>query len=118
MTSIDQIKTELREIVALSEKALRAPWRYGTEPQPNGCPIIGSHGLMVAMLAHSVHEPLQKDIALANAAFIAASRTVTPQMAKTLLVAIETLEAIDNGFPNVRVRECLSDICATWEDSK
>lgn len=48
-------------------------WRYSTSPQPNGCPIIGSNGLMIAMLAHSVHEPSQKETAIANAERIVAS---------------------------------------------
>lgn len=59
-------------------------WRYYTEPQPNGCPIVGADGLMVAMLAHSVNHPDQKETALANAGLIAA--------APDLLEALERAE--------------------------
>lgn len=63
------------------------PWRFCTNPQPNGCPIVGSGGLMVAMLAHSVNEPDQKGTALANAALIAAA----PEMLAALKEADHTL---------------------------
>lgn len=49
------------------------PWTFSTSPQPNGCPIVGARGLMVAMLAHSVNEPKQVDTAIANANLIAAA---------------------------------------------
>lgn len=50
------------------------PWRSYTEPQPNGCPIVGNdRGMMVAMLAHSVHYKDQRDEAQANARLIAAA---------------------------------------------
>lgn len=48
-------------------------WRYYTSPQPNGCPIVGAGGVMVAMLAHSVNEPGQVQEALANAQLISAA---------------------------------------------
>lgn len=50
------------------------PWRFYTEPQPNGCPIVGNDkGLMVAMLAHSINYPEQFGEAMANAQLIAAA---------------------------------------------
>jgi len=49
------------------------PWRYSTAPQPNGCPIIGAGPLMVAMLAHTVNEPAQRETDHANARLIAAA---------------------------------------------
>jgi hypothetical protein len=49
------------------------PWKYSTEPQPNGCPIIGAQGLMIAMLAHTVNQADQRETALANARLIAAA---------------------------------------------
>lgn len=51
----------------------KGPWTFSTAPQPNGCPIVGARGLMVAMLAHSIHHADQKDEALANARLIAAA---------------------------------------------
>jgi hypothetical protein len=49
------------------------PWTFYTEPQPNGCPIVGAKGLMVAMLAHSINHDDQRDTAIANARLIAAT---------------------------------------------
>lgn len=49
------------------------PWGFSTEPQPNGCPIVGARGLMVAMLAHTVNQEDQREVALANARLIAAA---------------------------------------------
>lgn len=49
------------------------PWRFYTEPQPNGCQIVGAGGLMVAMLAHTVNQADQKETAIANAAAISAT---------------------------------------------
>ena len=48
-------------------------WRFYTEPQPNGCPIVGVDGLMVCMLAHTVNQPEQREVAMANARLIAAA---------------------------------------------
>lgn len=58
----------------------KGPWRYSLEPQPNGCPIIGANGLMIAMLAHSANKPEEKEAALANARIIAAA----PEMLEAL----------------------------------
>ena len=66
------------------------PWRYYSYPQPNGCPIIGSGGLMVAMLAHSVNHQDQEETAIANANLITA--------APDLYVALEKAVA-DYGKP-------------------
>lgn len=49
------------------------PWSCSYEPQPNGCPIVGARGLMVAMLAHTVNMPQQREEAIANARLIAAA---------------------------------------------
>lgn len=66
-------------------KHTRGPWRFSTEPQPNGCPIVGnSRGLMVAVLAHSINYDSQREEALANARLIAA--------APELLEALEECE--------------------------
>lgn len=50
------------------------PWNYHTEPQPNGCPTIGtSNGLQVAMLSHSILHEDQRDVAYANAQLVSAA---------------------------------------------
>lgn len=48
------------------------PWTQATMG-PNGCPIVGSGALMVAMIAHSTNEPEQAEEAKANARLIAAA---------------------------------------------
>ena len=66
------------------------PWRYSTEPQPNGCPIIGAGPLMVAMLSHSVHQSEQREVALANARLISAA----PDLLEAAREAYELLTLI------------------------
>lgn len=61
------------------------PWGFSTEPQPNGCPIVGARGLMVAMLAHTIHQDDQREVALANARLIAAA----PDLLEALTVLVE-----------------------------
>ena len=63
------------------------PWKFYTEPQPNGCPIVGARGLMVAMLAHSINHDDQRETALANARLIAAA----PDLLEALEWCAETL---------------------------
>lgn len=76
----------------MTTKHTPGPWRFYTEPQPNGCPIVGAQGLMIAMLAHTVHQSDQKETALANARLIASS----PQMLNALNVALKAFEAISD----------------------
>lgn len=67
----------------MSAKHTPGPWRFYTEPQPNGCPIVGNgHGLMLAMLAHSVNYPDQRDEANANARLIAAAPELLEALAR------------------------------------
>ena len=61
------------------------PWTYYTSPQPNGCPIVGSRGLMVAMLAHSINYDDQKEEAISNARLISAA----PDLLEALQYAIK-----------------------------
>ncbi len=66
-------------------KATPGPWSFYTEPQPNGCPIVGAKGLMIAQLAHSINYNDQAETAIANARLIAA--------APELLEALKTAHA-------------------------
>lgn len=69
------------------------PWTFYTEPQPNGCPIVGSRGLMIAMLAHSVLYSEQKNEAIANARLIAAA----PDLLEAMQWAVKELERLDEA---------------------
>ncbi len=76
----------------MDAKHTPGPWSYYTEPQPNGCPIVGARGLMVAMLAHTINQPEQRDIALANARLIAAA----PMLLEALQNIVASLSEHDD----------------------
>lgn len=73
------------------------PWRYYTEPQPNGCPIVGNdQSLMVAQLADSIYEERQKKRAIVNAKLISAALSLTTNYTKcicTIKVDVSTRTA-------------------------
>ena len=82
-------------LLALAGKATPGPWKYSTEPQPNGCPIIGtSRGLMIAMLAHSIRHAEQATEAIGNAQFIAAAHDMA-DLIRELLAENERLRTGD-----------------------
>ena len=85
----------------MSAKHTPGPWRFYTEPQPNGCPIVGNgRGLMLAMLAHSVNYPDQRDEANANARLIAAA----PELLEALIELADCgAEAWGEDRPCVRI---------------
>lgn len=66
----------------MTSKHTPGPWKYSTKPHPNGCPIIGSGPLMVAMLAHSVNHDEQREIAIANARLIASAPELLASLQK------------------------------------
>lgn len=72
----------------MSTKHTQGPWEFYTEPQPNGLPIVGTRGLMVAMLAHSINHEAQRETALANARLIAAA----PELLKALQALVDAYE--------------------------
>lgn len=69
------------------------PWRFYTEPQPNGCPIVGAKGLMIAMLAHSIKYDDQHETAIANARLIAAAPDLLD--AQTMGASLNTPDFLD-----------------------
>lgn len=75
----------------MKTKHTPGPWRFTTSPQPNGCPIVGSNGLMICMLAHSINHEDQKEEALANAALIAAA----PELYEACVAAESILSNMD-----------------------
>ena len=76
----------------MSTQHTPGPWNFYTEPQPNGCPIVGSRGLMVAMLAHTVNQDDQRETALANARLISAA----PDLLKALQYMLAVCPAINH----------------------
>ena len=80
------------------------PWHFSTDPQPNGCPIIGSNrGVMLAMLAHSVNHDDQRGEAVANALLIAA--------------APDLLEALKCCIPFMKYPRDASDLFVVIHDA-
>jgi hypothetical protein len=84
MTTIDQIKKELLDIIELEKQATTAPWHKECHDNSfeNGYAVGDDKYLLIASRLEGK-----------NASFIAASRNLTPKMAKALLTAIEALEA-------------------------
>lgn len=70
-------------------------WSFYTEPQPNGCPIVGARGVMIAMLAHSVNYADQKETALANARLIAAAPDLLEALKPFIDFPADVLDSFD-----------------------
>ncbi len=67
-------------------KYTQGPWAFHTEPQPNGCPTIGTNnGLMVAQISHSINHSEQRETAISNAQLISAA----PDLYEALKIILE-----------------------------
>jgi hypothetical protein len=88
------------DLARLAREATQGRWRQGTRG-PDGCPIIGCGGVMIAKLAHSTKEPSQAKEAEANAAFIAAASPA---------VVLGLIERLESMTENMRVlhNQCLA----------
>jgi hypothetical protein len=85
--NIDQLKTELREFIKLSETITPGTWKAS----PNY--LIG--GWWVQTPFNEVAETSTADFCNErDATFISRSRNISPTMAKMLLVAVEGLERL------------------------
>jgi hypothetical protein len=98
MTTIEDIKTELREIIQLSDNATPAPWVYQTTPYATytyPASIVekskasGHNYLLETPKSYEAVIPCAKS---EDATLIATSRNLMPKMAKALLTAIRVLE--------------------------
>jgi hypothetical protein len=123
---LEQLKTELREFIALSKRAAPRPWK----PSPNN--LIG--GWWVQTPFNEVAETSTADFCNeADATFIAHSRNISPAMAECLLVAVEGLgelalepsayelqgEAFDQRDRCASAsKDTLQQILTIWEASK
>jgi hypothetical protein len=115
MTTIDQIKQELRDIIELSDKATPAPWEH--EPQQDS--IWSGHDFDL-QVAHTMSNPgagmmWDDDQRRKNATLIAASRNLTPKMAKALLGVIDNLEFAVNKLESDLAKDDLETIRREWE---
>jgi hypothetical protein len=95
MTTIEDIKQQLREIIELSNKATPAPWICVNPPLVKGCP-------------QDEHDEN----------LVTASRNLTPKMTKVLLRVIDDLEkdqALDGHIIRHRATLRLETIRREWE---
>jgi len=86
--TIDQLKTDLREFIALSESLGSTTWTL--EEKDWGWELSAEK--YFADLHKLTNEP--EEVAEARASFIARSRNISPTMAKMLLAAVEGLERL------------------------
>lgn len=88
MTTITQLKTELREFIELSETIPEKSWQLSYFPDDSRESIsVVSGGLTICNYWSQGGNTT-------NATFIARSRNISPTMAKMLLVAVEGLERL------------------------
>jgi len=116
--TITQLKTDLREFIALSETITPGEWY--DKPLSEYMLVYSSNGnTPVARMLEAY------DKSRPNAAFIARSRNISPTMAKMLLTQIEALERLakwnfsgwegDHGI--ITEIECeLDQILKLWEE--
>jgi hypothetical protein len=92
--TIEDLKTELREISELSDKATPAPWHENARVLDQNARVIAS------TLSVDFHYAQNRQ----NGEFIAASRNLTPKMAKALLMAITLFEWGDDAKSLEKIR--------------
>ena len=107
MTTIDQIKQELRDIIELSNKVTPRKWNADEL-------VIYADSGEVAISA-TRERTVEED--RHNASFIAASRNLTPKMAKALLGNLEMLEHMTTYTTKAGTVaiNALETICREWE---
>ncbi len=107
--NLDQLKTELREFIKLSQMLGSTTWTL--EEKDWGWELSAEK--YFADLHKLTNEP--EEVAEARASFIARSRNISPTMAKMMLVAVEHIEAMSMGV-NV---ECSDEMLRAYDqDSK
>jgi hypothetical protein len=116
--SIAAIKAECEEILRLSEKATAGPWSVSTNntTDPGGQPLFpgvrDSKGeLLLDVFGFS-------DTVKADASFIAASRNVSPAMARVVVGAInrwEVLAPVWSTGSGLCAQLALEEIANQWE---
>jgi hypothetical protein len=129
MTTIDQIKQQLRDIIELSDKATPAPWIHYLEQGQVGnvcTPDLDSIAMTqerieIAQKHGSGHREIQNKQRDINASFISTSRNLTPKMARALLTTIDSIETALHYAHFVEKQDyeelakSLETICREWE---
>jgi hypothetical protein len=134
MITIEEIKAELREMIALGDAATAGPWESfidDTGGEMTGWPtsIDAVNEADKSVVRTGGQWPYDWDAsmsrieAVANAAFIARSRTMTPLACKGLLLAIEGLEVYASLSGPIALvggdaRNQLESIRKLWEETK
>jgi hypothetical protein len=121
MTTIEDIKTELREIIELSDKATPAPWSIYDTGKVYPCPGIESGRNSIVVIGDE-NDDAGVRTGVQDATLIATSRNLTPKMAKALLTAIISLEALAASAVSAYAftitlegKEALETIRREWE---
>jgi hypothetical protein len=116
--TLDQLKTELREFIALSETITPGEWTSYRPERSNGFYYIDHKENQQVAVCYSENSGQ-------NATFIARSRNISPAMAECLLVAIDTAldcESWDADLRKMYLRpdaeRVLQQILNLWESSK
>jgi len=91
--TIEDIKTELRDIIELSDKATPAPWSIYDTGKVYPCPGIESGRNSIVVIGDE-NDDAGVRTGVQDATLIATSRNITPRMAKALLTAIQVLEGM------------------------
>ena len=116
---LDRILAECDRVLELDAKATPGPWEIGHRPN-----LVKKEGVRgnVASCAfthsHSLFKNLPSgDESCRNADFIAASRTITPRLARALKVAIagyRNLLTWDNAIVKKEATDALRNIIDLW----
>jgi len=102
--TIHELKSELRRVIAEAERATPGPWHHGCLSKWCVDTAMESDPHNICYDVHKEHD----------AAFIVTARTFTPPAARALLVAVEALEDINDGFPNRVASRSLQSILAEF----
>ena len=106
---LETLKTELRELIKLSETITPGPWVKGWNIVGNGKDKDICFAPMRNPTLTTIDWPT-------DATFIARSRNISPTMAKMLLAQIEWLEL--HAVPVQEANRQLAELLKLWEETK
>lgn len=119
---LDRIEAACRKVLELDAKATRKPFTIAGGNDADDFPVI-RHGEKVYVMHHVYSTYHGMDVAFvlneADAAFIAYSRAITPDMARALLAQIEKHKRVlytDQAVHDYAV-ECLQSIADSFQET-